>query len=143
MKDQKNTHQRDIDLIVIHCTATRGSHDIGVAEIDSLHRCRGFRSIGYHYVVRLDGTIETGRPESEAGAHCSGHNARSVGVVYCGGLDERNRPADTRTPAQRTAMLGLLRELRRRYPAAEIRSHRDFAPKACPCFDATLEYAGL
>lgn len=139
-----STHAvRAIDLIVVHCTATPTGRDISAADIDRWHRARGFRCIGYHYVVHLDGTVETGRPESEAGAHCKGHNARSIGVVYCGGLDSTGHPCDTRTSAQRHSLLELLRQLRSRYPQAQIRSHRDFAAKACPCFDATKEYASL
>ena len=107
------------------------------------HRSRGFACIGYHWVVRLDGRIESGRSESLVGAHCRGLNRCSIGVCYVGGVDAAGHPKDTRTPAQRKALLHLLSELRRRYPKARIYGHRDFAPKACPCFDATKEYAGL
>ncbi|MCM1032375.1 MAG: N-acetylmuramoyl-L-alanine amidase [Odoribacter sp.] len=140
----KNTSFREINLIVVHCTATPEGRDVTAADVDRWHRQRGFLKIGYHYLVRLDGSVETGRDENETGAHCSGHNSRSIGVVYAGGLDKSGRhPADTRTPAQREALIKLLRRLKARYPDAEIRSHRDFAPKACPCFDATAEYSCL
>ncbi|MDE6269360.1 MAG: N-acetylmuramoyl-L-alanine amidase, partial [Muribaculaceae bacterium] len=112
-------------------------------DVDRWHRARGWQGIGYHYLVGLDGTVWPGRPESEQGAHCKGHNAASLGVCYVGGLDACGQPADTRTAAQRAALDTLLRSLRRRYPQARIRSHRDFAAKACPCFDATSEYARL
>ncbi len=134
---------RQITEIIVHCTATRNHVDIGAAEIDSYHRARGFDSIGYHYVVRLDGRIENGRDEAIIGAHCLGHNAKSIGVAYVGGLDAEGNPEDTRTEAQKRSMLSLLRSLRRRYPRARIYSHRDFAAKACPCFDATEEYAEI
>lgn len=104
----------------------------------------GWNGIGYHHVVRLDGSIERGRPEEQAGAHCIGHNAHSIGVVYVGGLEADGKtPADTRTPAQKEALVQLLRRLKARYPGAVIRSHRDFAAKACPCFDATAEYRNV
>lgn len=135
---------RHIEEIIVHCSATREGADFAAADIDRWHRARGWKSIGYHYVVRLDGRVETGRSESAAGAHCAGHNSRSIGVCYIGGVkDDGVTPADTRTSAQRMALTALLRDLRRRYPGARIHGHRDFAAKACPSFDATKEYAGL
>lgn len=135
--------QEPIDLIVIHCTATPEGRDVSVADIDHWHRQRGFRCIGYHYVIGLDGTIHTGRLLNETGAHCRGHNAHSIGICYVGGLDKHFHPKDTRTEAQRAALLRLLTTLKHQYPMAVIRSHRDLAAKSCPCFDATSEYANL
>lgn len=89
---------RTINQIIIHCTATPARRDVKADDIDRWHRARGFRGIGYHYVVYLDGTVVHGRNESVAGAHCKGFNAHSIGVCYVGGLDEEGRPADTRTP---------------------------------------------
>lgn len=126
---------RSINEIIVHCTATRAGRHYTVADIDRWHRQRGFRCIGYHWVVYLDGTIHPGRPEAEAGAHCLGHNARSIGICYVGGLDAEGKPADTRTPAQRAALQTLVALLRNRYPGVTVHGHREFAPKACPCFD--------
>lgn len=135
---------RTINEIIVHCTATPAGRRVTVAEIDRWHRARGFRCIGYHYVVDIDGTITEGRPLHEAGAHCRGHNARSIGIAYAGGLDAATlRPADTRTPMQRQAMYQLIKDLKRRYPGATVHGHREFAAKACPCFDAAAEYADL
>lgn len=134
---------RKINLIVVHCTATPAGRDIGVAEIDRYHRSRGFDGCGYHYVIRIDGRVEGGRGIERVGAHALGYNAESVGVAYVGGLDGAGRPADTRTPEQRRALRALLADLRHRYPGARIVGHRDLAAKACPCFDATHEYAEL
>lgn len=134
---------RPIDLIVVHCTATPAGRPVSLQDVDRWHRERGFDGIGYHYLVGLDGSVYQGRPESRPGAHCRGYNSHSLGVCYVGGLDKDGRPADTRTATQRQALTRLLRELRGRYPRAVIRSHRDLAPKACPCFDATQEYATL
>ena len=127
---------RQIDEIIVHCSATREGRDFSVAD-------RHFSDIGYHFVVRLDGSIEVGRPLRRSGAHCRAHNRRSVGVCYIGGLDRSGRPADTRTPAQRASLLALLTTLRRAFPRASIHGHHDFAPKACPCFPATSEYSSL
>ncbi len=135
---------RSINEIIVHCTATPEGRNVRTSQIDSWHRQRGFRCIGYHYVVYLDGTVAKGRPASETGAHCLGHNAHSIGVCYVGGLTrDGSRSADTRTPEQKASLRSLLRRLRREYPKSRIRSHRDFAAKACPCFDATAEYADL
>lgn len=133
---------RKINEIIVHCSATSEGKSFNAADIDRWHRARGFDCIGYHFVILLDGTIEPGREESRIGAHCLGHNAASIGVCYIGGLAADGKtPKDTRTDAQKSALLVLLRELQSRYPGARIRGHRDFAAKACPCFDATAEYA--
>ena len=134
---------RRIDKIIVHCTATPEGRDVSVKEIDLWHRQRGFKGVGYHYVIGLDGTVDVGRPISEIGAHCSGYNSHSVGVCYVGGLDKDGRPKDTRTTQQKSALIELLTALREQFPQARIFGHRDFAAKACPCFDATKEYANI
>lgn len=143
---------RKINEIIIHCSATTEGSSFTAADINEWHRQQGFGAayngrtyhIGYHYVIRLDGTVEEGRPENLAGAHCRGHNAHSIGICYIGGLaPDGQTPRDTRTPAQRKSLLHLLQELRKRYPKAKIHGHRDYAAKACPSFDATKEYAQL
>ena len=137
---------RKITLIVIHCSAVRPDQTSSVAQIDTWHRQRGFHlGIGYHYVVRRDGTVEPGRPEWLIGAHCVNHNAHSIGVCYEGGLDIRGQPADTRTAEQKAAMRQLLEELHGRYPQALIVGHHDLNPqKDCPCIpNVAREYADL
>lgn len=127
---------RKIDKIIVHCTATPAGREVTVADVKAWHKARRFRTIGYHYLVYLDGTVHAGRRESEVGAHCLGQNARSIGVCYVGGLDAATgEPRDTRTPAQRRALRELVGSLRRRYPNATVHGHREFAAKACPCFD--------
>lgn len=135
--------RRDITQVIVHCTATRAGVDIGAAAVDRWHRQRGFSGIGYHFVVRLDGSVECGRPLDRVGAHCLGHNRGSVGVAYAGGLDAKGRPADTRTPAQRRSLTALMTALCGRFNDATVHGHREFANKACPCFDAAAEYAHL
>lgn len=132
---------RNIDQIIIHCSATPAGHEVSVAEIDAWHRAAGYTRIGYHYVIHLDGTISAGRPEEEIGAHCRGHNAHSIGICYIGGCDTDMRPADTRTPQQRRALAGLIDRLRSRYPNASVHGHCEFSSKACPCFDVRAEFA--
>lgn len=127
---------RKITKIIVHCTATPEGRPVTVAQVDAWHKERGFRCIGYHYLVGLDGTVRTGRPEAEMGAHCLGHNYGSIGVCYVGGLDRvTGKPKDTRTPEQRVALRQLVDRLLERYPGATVHGHREFAAKACPCFD--------
>lgn len=135
---------RVITLIIIHCSAVRPGQRSSVADIDKWHRDRGWNGCGYHFVVRRDGTVETGRPLEVVGSHCVNHNRHSIGVCYEGGLDAKGRPADTRTEAQKVALLKLLKQLRERFPRALITGHNVFNPmKKCPCFDAVKEYEGI
>ncbi len=135
---------RHINEIIVHCSATPEGKDFTVSDIDRWHRERGFNGIGYHYVVYRDGSYYRGRHIERAGAHCLGHNARSIGICYVGGCAaDGHTPKDTRTEAQKKTLLTLLRAMRERYPKARICGHRDFANKACPCFDATKEYAAI
>lgn len=132
---------RQITEIIIHCADTPEGRDVKADEIRRWHKNeRGWSDIGYHYVIDLDGTIEAGRDIETAGAHCTGHNAKSIGICYVGGCDEKMQPKDTRTEAQKASLLLLLKYLQQRYPAAKIYGHRDFAQKACPSFDAKNEY---
>ena len=133
---------RQIDEIIVHCSATRAGQPFTAADIKRWHRQRGWRTIGYHYVVDLDGMVEVGRPVAQVGAHCINHNANSIGVCYIGGLDAQGHPADTRTDAQKRALRTLLEVLIRQY-CAPVFGHRDFSAKACPCFDARAEYADI
>lgn len=136
--------RRAINEIIVHCTASYEGNAMTVEQIRRMHvRERGWSDIGYHYVVYLDGSIHNGRDVNIAGAHCTGHNSHSIGVVYVGGLAKNGKPADTRTAAQKAALLKLLRKLKQLYPKATIHGHREYANKACPCFDAKKEYQGL
>lgn len=125
---------RKIDKIILHCTATPEGREVTVADVTAWHKERGFSTIGYHYLVYLDGTVVRGRREEEIGVHCLGQNAGSIGVCYVGGLDSRGNPKDTRTAAQRVALRNLVEGLQRRYPHATLHGHNEFAAKACPCF---------
>lgn len=135
---------RYINEIIIHCSATPEGKDYTTDDIKGWHIQRGFKDIGYHYVIYRDGTIKQGRKEDTTGAHCTNHNSSSIGICYIGGMDADNKkPKDTRTKEQKEALETLLKELRRKYKGAKIHSHKDFANKACPSFDATREYESL
>jgi N-acetyl-anhydromuramyl-L-alanine amidase AmpD len=140
---------RKVELLVVHCSATKPSQDIGAKEIDAWHRKAGWLMIGYHFVIRRDGTIENGRPVDRVGSHVRGHNSNSIGICMVGGVDDKMRPADNYTAEQKAALFGLLSELRRQHPEASIVGHRDLSPdtnkdgrvtpeewlKACPSFN--------
>lgn len=130
-------------MIIVHCSATPGGRYFNAVDIDRWHRERGFKEIGYHWVIGLNGEIMRGRNEREIGAHTLGRNSRSIGVCYIGGLDASGSPKDTRTDEQKKSILKLLKELKQRYPLATIHGHREFANKACPCFDAKTEYKNI
>ncbi len=147
MENSENSYlPREIKLLVIHCSATRCNVSFGVEQLRQCHLQRGFKDIGYHFYITRDGQIHHCRPMMEAGAHVRGFNRHSLGICYEGGLDEEGRPADTRTKAQRFALLDLLTILRRQYPEAKIFGHNQLSAsihKACPCFDAQKAYSDL
>lgn len=127
-----------VGLLVIHCSATRPSQDYGRAEIDRMHRQRGFFEVGYHYLIRRNGVVEPGRNIERQGAHAAGYNHISVGVCLIGGVEEHdvNAPEDNFTPEQFAALRQLLIELKKNYPGATIVGHGDLpgVKKACPSF---------
>lgn len=136
---------RSIDMIVIHCSATRCNRNFPVESLEACHKARGFNGIGYHYYITRDGQLHLTRPEELVGAHARDYNKHSIGICYEGGLNEQGNPADTRTPAQKRTLLTLLYSLRADYPTARILGHRDLpkVKKDCPCFDALTEYQGI
>lgn len=128
-----------ITHIVVHASAEPHGRPTRARDIDRWHRQRGFRKIGYHYVIGTDGLVETGRAESEIGAHVSGHNKGTVGICLIGGLDPKtNLPSPNFAPIQYSALYRVVADLKSRFPDAEVLGHRDFpgVSKACPCFDA-------
>ena len=133
---------RKIDLIVVHCSATRCNRPFTLEAVITCHKARGFATIGYHYYVTRDGVVHAGRPLYQEGAHATGFNRRSIGVCYEGGLSPEGKPMDTRTLLQKETLRKLLSRLKIDYPEAVILGHRDLpgVRKECPCFDAAVEY---
>ena len=125
---------RKINKIIIHCSATQEGKDYTVNQIKQWHLARNFSDIGYHYVIYRDGSIHRGRSDDKVGAHTTGYNSNSIGICYIGGLDKNNNPKDTRTEAQKQALVQLIKELKQKYPLATIHGHNEFANKACPSF---------
>lgn len=129
---------RPIDKLIVHCSYTPPSMDIGADTIRDWHvNGEGWRDIGYHYVIRRDGAVERGRQDAVAGAHTYGHNADSLGVCLVGGKSElEDKPETNFTGAQYAALSGLIRSLRSQHPDLEVTGHNDWSPKACPTFNA-------
>lgn len=142
---------REINLIVVHCSATRADRDFTENDLGVCHRHRGFNGAGYHFYIRKNGDIKNTRPLEKPGAHALGYNAHSIGICYEGGLDVRYRPADTRTEWQKHSLRVLIRTLLMDYPGCRVCGHRDLSPdrngdgrispeewvKECPCFEVT------
>ena len=107
---------RKITKIIVHCSATPEGRAVTVEDMDKWHRERGFDSIGYHFIIYLDGSIHLGRPIERPGAHCIGQNITSIGVCYIGGLErDCKTPKDTRTDAQKKALFEEMYEGTRKY----------------------------
>jgi N-acetylmuramoyl-L-alanine amidase len=141
--DAQPKASRALTEIVIHCTATPEGRDVTAADVRAWHKAQGWSDIGYHYLVRLDGTVEQGRPEALIGAHVIGHNTGTLGVCYAGGVDAKFAPKDTRTPEQEDALEAVCRALIAKYPSIKkVSGHRDYAPKACPSFDVNTDPLG-
>ena len=151
---EKEKNSRMVDLIVIHCSATKETSRLTPLALDRMHRQRGFNGCGYHYYIERDGKINTMRPSEQVGAHARGYNAHSLGICYEGGLDKNGRAADTRTERQKVSLRALVKVLRQLYPTINrVVGHRDLSPdrngdgvitpdewtKQCPCFDVASE----
>lgn len=145
---------RKINYIVVHCSATREGCTLTSKVLEAEHRRRGFRTTGYHYYIRRNGTVLGTRSLELPGAHCRGHNKYSIGICYEGGLDARGNPKDTRTPEQRSALHLLVYQLLQQFRNARVCGHRDLSPdldgdgtvepwewvKQCPCFEVSKEF---
>ena len=126
-------------FLVIHCSATPEGKDYTVEDIDRWHKQRGFKKIGYHYVIYRDGSIHKGRNDNENGAHCIGYNSKSLGICYIGGMDVNNKyTRDTRTVEQKESLYKLVKELMEKYNITldKVHCHNELCgfTKACPCF---------
>lgn len=126
-----------VKFIAVHCSATPFDRDIGASDIDRMHRNQGWLKIGYHFVIRRDGTVETGRALNERGAHVLNFNDCSVGVCLIGGVDQKMQPSCNYTGEQLNSLQTLLKSLQEQFPDAFVQGHRDFprVAKACPSFN--------
>jgi N-acetyl-anhydromuramyl-L-alanine amidase AmpD len=133
---------RSINLIVVHHSASPPSVDLTAQQIDRMHRLeRGWLRIGYHFVIRRNGTVENGRPLSMVGAHATGFNANSIGICLVGGIDSRGQPEHNYTSVQMEALRKLVGSLRTQFPTVRVCGHSDVNPKSkphCPMFDVKV-----
>ena len=139
---------RKVEKIIIHCSATKEGQDVSASTIKSWHLKRGWKDIGYHFIIRLDGTIELGRMMNVIGSHTKGENSKSIGICYIGGVenfrtDGKYKAKDTRTQKQKKSIITLLRALKLIYKDATIHGHNEFSSKACPSFNAYKEYNNI
>lgn len=153
--------KEDIDAIMIHVSGSPFGKDVRAADIDRFHRQKGWKMIGYNYVIDLDGTIEVGRPLTMDGAHCNlpgfsgkSYNKHAISICLIGGLDADGKEADTRTDAQKISCANLIAQLEMEYNIIDVLGHRDASPdldgdgiinkyeyvKSCPCFDVRSEF---
>lgn len=136
---------RKIERIFVHCTASPQTW--GVRELEAEFKNKGWKNPGYHYVITTDGRIHQMLADEKVSNGVYGYNATSINVAYVGGVDKALKPVDNRTEEQKESLEGLLNMLKERYPGAAIMGHRDIWgsnpakwQKACPCFNAMLEY---
>lgn len=128
---------RKIKCLILHCSATPEGNEIKTETIRNYHiKGNGWKDIGYHYVIELDGVVKNGRPVEQVGAHTKGHNSNSIGICYVGGVDDKGNPKDTRTKEQKESMFLLVYQLLNLYNLSlgDIYCHNQFANKACPSF---------
>ena len=118
------------DAIIIHHVGNT-NRDVSAAEIHRWHRNNGWSGIGYHFVIRKDGTIERGRPMDMLGAHCYEHNWHTVGVNLVGAFDD-NEPEPEQLAAAAKLLAALCRYYGLKPDEDTIKGHRDFNNTACP-----------
>ena len=113
---------RKINKLIVHCTATPEFKDFTLEDVRGWHvKGNGWSDIGYHYLIRLDGTVELGRPVKKSGAHVAGHNKDSIGIAYVGGMDKQMEEwIDTRTDEQKDSLFNLLMDLKFEFPNAVV-----------------------
>ncbi len=115
--------RKSTEVIILHHMAGNGTAE----DIHRIHIRNGWSGIGYHFLIRKDGSIYRGRPENCIGAHTSGHNSNSIGVCF-----EGNFETDTMADAQFSAGVELLEYLLDKYGDIPIKRHKDFNATACP-----------
>jgi N-acetylmuramoyl-L-alanine amidase len=138
---KKTPYMRPITEIIIHCTGTVPSSKTTIEAVRKYHiEHNGWKDIGYHFLITVDGKVWAGRPLDQAGAHCKGHNASTIGVCYVGGLDANQQPCDTRNEGQKAALRSLVKSLKTVFPTIKkVSGHCQYSSKPCPCFDVTKE----
>ena len=123
-----------ISKIIIHCSDTPNGRDDSAEDINRWHIEKGMDGIGYHYVIRVDGALENGRPEFWKGAHAYGHNSNSIGICLIG--------RDEYSSAQWRTLCVIVSRLTKKYKGAEVFGHNEISDKSCPGFDVKKSLMG-
>ena len=124
------------DTIVIHCTQTPPDMDVDVEKVTQWHKERGFDTIGYHYLIKRDGTLQEGRQQDEVGAHAVAVNGNSVGVAMAGGGTSSMGWEDNFAPIQFQTLKTIIMKLKKDYEIKKIIGHYQVDDKKeCPSFD--------
>ena len=124
------------EYLVVHCSATKPSMDIGLREIKRWHvDDNGWRDVGYHYIIRRNGEVELGRSNRDTGAHAAGYIHKSISLCMVGGMAEDNSAENNFTAQQWTALLDLVKQIKVDYPEANVIGHNEISEKECPSFD--------
>ena len=138
MEQRKST-----ESIVIHCSATKSSMDIGLVEIRKWHvEDNGWRDVGYHYIIRRNGELELGRRHDDTGAHAAGYNHKTIGVCMVGGMADDNSAENNFTDKQWTSVSDLIKQIKVNYPDVNVIGHNEISSKECPSFDVQKWYYG-
>lgn len=135
-------NSKDVKYIVVHCAYTPPAMDVSASDIDRWHREKGWLMIGYHAVIKRDGTLEKGRPLNKVGAHVRGINSKSVGICLAGGMmASQPTPEFNYTEEQMIVLRETIDDWLKAFPHARVAGHTDFdKKKTCPNFDARLWY---
>ena len=119
------------DMIVLHHTGNPSDDDLSAAEIDASHKGQGWTCIGYHYVIRKDGTVEQGRPHWTVGAHAYGENKHTIGIHVCGNFNEAE-PTDEQIESLAMLLANLCTDYGLTIDRDHIVGHRELMATACP-----------
>ena len=125
------SNRSETDQVVIHHTGNPTDDDLSVVEINASHQARGWSCIGYHYVIRKDGTVEIGRPHWTGGAHAYGHNSHTIGVHVCGNF-EIGEPTSEQIESTAMLLANLCTDYGLTIDRDSIVGHRELMPTACP-----------
>ena len=125
------SNRSETDQVVIHHTGNPTDDDLSAAEINASHKARGWSCIGYHYVVRKDGTVEQGRPHWTVGAHAYGHNSHTIGIHVCGNFEEAV-PTDEQIESLAMLLANLCTDYGLPIDRDHIVGHRELMATACP-----------
>ena len=125
------SNRSETDQVVIHHTGNPTDDDLSAAEINASHKARGWSCIGYHYVIRKDGTVEQGRPHWTVGAHAYGENSHTIGIHVCGNF-EIGEPTSEQIESLAMLLANLCTDYGLPIDRDHIVGHRELMGTACP-----------